>query len=305
MMSSTRRQLLATVGLLCATFAWGAAFLLVKMTIAQMNLYFFLSLRFSLATLLMFLLFSRRIIAADRATIRAAFILSLFIAAAFITQTEGLRFTSVANSALITCLYMVFIPLFSFLFQGMRAEPSSVAGALFSFAGMYLLTSSSLTGINIGDFVTLLCAIVSAWHFILTGHYARRHPLVPLVAYQFLFTALFCGAIGAAQHGITVHVPPFGILTILLTAIFATVLAFLMQTFAQRVLSPTRAGVICSMEAVFGAAIPWTLGFEQPTLLAVVGGSMMVAGMLLSELAMALQISLRRRTKAIPSKLSP
>jgi drug/metabolite transporter (DMT)-like permease len=288
-----KEQLAAAAALLLMTFFWGAAFLLVKMTIAEMNLYFFLFLRFGLASALMFLLFFRRNIAADRSTIASAFVLALFLAAAFIAQTEGLRFTSAANSALITCLYMVFIPLAGFLFQRVRVARASIAGALLAFAGMYLLTSGSLTGANRGDVITLLCAVASTWHFILTSRYSHRHRLVPLVSYQFLFTAVICGIVAAAQRGFTASVPAIGIATIALTAVFATVIAFLVQTRAQRILSPTRAGVICSMEAVFGACIPWAVGAERPTWLAALGAAMMVAGMIASELAAVLGVAKR------------
>jgi len=75
-----------------------------------------------------------------------------------------------------------------------------------------------------------------------------------------------------------------GIIAILFTTIFATIIAFLIQTAAQRVLSPTRTGIICSMEAVFGALIPWGLKMETPTALSAAGAVIMITGMIVSEL---------------------
>jgi drug/metabolite transporter (DMT)-like permease len=300
-----RAQLFAVAELLFATVAWGAAFVFVKMTVMRMNLYCFLFLRFSLATLLMFLIFPRRVLAADGATVRAAFWLSLLLGSAYFAQTEGLRFTAAANSALITCLYIVLIPAFCIAFQRARPEAHSIVGAAVAFFGMYLLTSCGLAGMNAGDLMTLVCAIAFAWHFILTGRYSRRHGLVPLVTYQLMFTAAMSGIVALAQGGFSASVPPVGILTILFTAIFATVIAFLIQTHAQRVLSPARTGVICSMEAVFGALIPWATGFERPTVAAAAGACVMIAGMLISELGVLWRPSSGRASEIGQGSLVP
>lgn len=284
MTQSTKDQFLASSGLLLVTFFWGAAFIPVKITITEMNLYYFLFLRFIVAAIIMFVIFYKKVAAVDRGTIKSSLILSIFLSAAYITQTEGLRFTSAANSALITCLYMVMIPVICLVFEKTKLELFPVIGILLAFFGMYLLTAYSLTGLNLGDIITLACAVACAFHIILTGRYSRRHKLVPLVAYQLLFAGIICGAVALFQHGITTTFSRFGIMTVLFTAIFATVLAFLVQSKAQRILSSTRAGVICSMEAVFGALIPWAIGFETPTKLAIIGASIMVAGMFLSEI---------------------
>ncbi|MBI4126700.1 MAG: DMT family transporter, partial [Deltaproteobacteria bacterium] len=110
--SIAKNESAAIVGLLFATVTWGMTFILVKWTVAEMDVYNFMFIRFSLAFLCLAIAF-RRHLRTSRATIRAAFILSIFLAGAYITQTEGLRFTTASNSALITGLYIVLVPLFS------------------------------------------------------------------------------------------------------------------------------------------------------------------------------------------------
>lgn len=190
MHEGSKKQLLAVLGLLFATFAWGASFILVKLTIKEMNLYDFLFLRFALASIMMAVIFHRQLLQTDRQTLLSALILSFFFSISFIAQTEGLKITSAANSALITCLYMVFIPLFSYFYGRHKIEAHSLIAVALAFMGMYLLTCYSLTGINFGDFLVLLCAILFAWHFILTGKYSVRHRLVPLVTFQFIFCSV-------------------------------------------------------------------------------------------------------------------
>ncbi len=283
MNKNSKSEMIALVLLLLATLIWGSSFIFVKMAIAKMNLYYFLFIRFFVAGAIMFAVFRRRMLNVDAATIRAALILGVMLSASFIAQTEGLRFTAAANSALITCLYMVFTPLFLLIFKKTRVEMSSVLGVVLALVGMFLLTYYSLTGMNVGDAITVACAVMLSWHLIYTGKYSVKHSLVPLVGYQFLFTSVFCGAIAAIQGGFTLDIPRIGVFALAFTAVFATAIAFFIQTYAQRVLSPTRTGVICSMESVFGALIPWCIGFETPTILSIVGACLMVAGMLVSE----------------------
>lgn len=281
------KQNTAIAGLVFATFAWGASFVLVKTALAEMNLYYFLFLRFSLASILMAVIFWKQVSGAGRSTVGAAFLLGALLAAAYIAQTEGLKITSSANAALITCLFMVLIPFFSYFYNGSRVGIFPVVGIALSFAGMYLLTCMGLTGINRGDAIVLGCAVAVAWHVIMTGKYARSHRLIPLVTYQFIFVALISGVAAALKGGVTLNISSRSLFTILFTGVFATIVAFLIQTAAQRVLSPARTGVICALEAVFGALIPWALLIERPRAISVAGALLMVAGMVVSELKSA------------------
>jgi drug/metabolite transporter (DMT)-like permease len=57
------------------------------------------------------------------------------------------------------------------------------------------------------------------------------------------------------------------------------------QTWAQAHLPPTRAAIIMSMEPVFAALFAVLFGGESATLRMIVGGLMVLAAMLLAELA--------------------
>lgn len=148
---------------------------------------------------------------------------------------------------------------------------------------MVLLTQGGFVGINRGDGMTLMCACALAVHTLLTDGYSRQHQLFPLVSFQLLFVALVCGGIFVLRGTAVAPIPLLGLVTIAVTALFATVFAFLVQTAAQRVLSPSRTGVIMALEAVFGAAAAWVLGGETVTSLSAIGACLIVGGMIASE----------------------
>lgn len=279
------RQILAVSALLASTAVWGATFLLVKITIARLDVYYFLFLRFAIAAIVLFAFCHRQILSVSGKTLKSSLILGVMISIMYISQTEGLKFTSAANSALITCLYMVLVPPFAFFYSGTSMEKNAWTGITVALAGMILLTYYGLRGPNLGDVITLTCAVAAAWHIILTGKYAHTREIIPLVFFQLLLVVAISGVVAAIKGSFTMDIAPFEIFTILFTSLFATVASFLVQVAAQKVISPTRAGVIFSMEAVFGSAFAWGFGMELPTLISFAGACLMVGGMLISELS--------------------
>ena len=282
--ATSRRQALAIAGLLAVTAAWGSTFILVKWTVAEVDLYYFLLLRFSAAFLLLAAIFHKRMGRIRGETVLASLALSAIMFTVYATQTEGLRITTASNSALITGMYMVLIPLFSLIYPGKRPGATAIAGIAVAVPGLYLLTSGSIAGLNAGDLLTLICACGCAWHIILTGRFASRHNIIQLVVFQFLFVAAMSGIAMAIRGAVPTNLPPIGWLTVAVTAIFATAMAFTIQTWAQRVLDPTRTGIIFAMEAVFGALFGWWLGGETMAPIAFAGACLMVAGMGISEI---------------------
>lgn len=275
---------MAIAGLLIVTAIWGSTFILVKWTVEDLGVYYFLFLRFALASVLLVLIFHRRILVAERRTVLASLALSALMFTAFSTQTEGLRITTASNSALITGLYMVLVPIFSLIYPRTRPDPLAVAGIALALPGLILLTQYSFTGVNAGDLIMLVCAAACAWHIILTGQFATEHSLIPLVVFQFIFVSVFSGTIALIKGEFTSEIPQIGWLTIIVTAVFATAFAFTVQTAAQRIVSPTRTGIVFAMEAVFGALFGFLIGGEMMTHASFAGACLMVAGMSVSEM---------------------
>ena len=123
------QQFGAFFSLVFATLIWGSTFILVKWSVAELDVYYFIFLRFSIAALAMALIFRGKIKTRSRTTIRSSFILSIALFAGYAFQTEALRFTSASNTALITGLYLVMVPLFLITFFKDKPRLSHVIGA--------------------------------------------------------------------------------------------------------------------------------------------------------------------------------
>ena len=283
-MKENTRQLSAVISLIIITVIWGSTFILVKGVVQELDVFYFTFLRFAGAFALLMLLFGRRILRADRATIRAGIALGILLAAGFILQAEGLRFTSASNAGFITALYMIFTPLFSMIYPGGRPRTSSIVGLALALPGALLISSYSYTGVNIGDLIMLVCAIAFAWHIVCTGEFIKRHALIPLVGIQFLVIAIICGTITLILGTATLAIPKAGWSTIAYLSFIATGLPIIVMTAAQRVVDATRAGLIYTLEAVFAAIFAWWLAGETFTPVAFTGACLMLGGMIISEI---------------------
>jgi drug/metabolite transporter (DMT)-like permease len=282
--ASPGKQALAMAGLIGVTAIWGLTFILVKWTVEDLGIYFFLFVRFAIASILLMAIFHHRMRHIETRTVKAAFVLGLLMFIVYAAQTEGLRITTASNSALITGLYMVLVPLFLLIYPGKKSDPLAMVGIAIALPGLYLLTQYSLSGVNAGDFITLICTFACAWHIIFTGEFASQHSLIPLVVIQFLFVTLLSGAVAVAKGEFTTHISTLGWLTIAITSVLATAIAFTIQIAAQRVVDPTRAGIALAMEAVFGALFGYFIGGEMMTTASFAGACLMVAGMFISEM---------------------
>jgi drug/metabolite transporter (DMT)-like permease len=281
--TAAKKQGLAIFSLLLVTIAWGAVFTMVKWTIAGMDLYYFLFLRFLLASAVLAVIFHRRLRRLDWQTVKAAALLGIFLAIAYASHTEGLRFTTASNSAFITCLYIVVVPFFAVLLYKEKIKPSSIIGLVVSVVGLYLLTQFSLAGINRGDYITLICSLTYALHIVFTRIMVLRHDVVSLVTLQLFFAALFFGVIAGIKGSFTLNITPIGIVTLLVSALICSALAFLVQSYVQRIVSATRVGLIITLEAPFGAFFGWWWAGEMFTDVSFIGALVMLLGVLVSE----------------------
>jgi drug/metabolite transporter (DMT)-like permease len=119
----------------------------------------------------------------------------------------------------------------------------------------------------------------------LAGEYAPRLDVLPLTWVQLAVAAgLACLATLALEHPRLEQVGPI-LPAAAFTGIFATVVAFTIQLRAQRFTSATHTALIFSTEPVFGALFAYLLAGEVLAPAAIVGCGLILAGMLVAQLA--------------------
>jgi drug/metabolite transporter (DMT)-like permease len=277
----SRRDLAPTAALVGVTAIWGSTFVVVKDAVAKMPVTDFLTWRFGIAGLVMLALRPRSVAALGRTGRRHGFLVGLALGTGYLLQTLGLQHTTAAVSGFITGMFVVLTPLGAAVL--LRKPPGRTAWVAVALAtvGLGLLSLHGL-GVGTGELLTLGCAGAFALHIVGLGEWARHSDAYGLAVVQLLTTAVMCGIV--AIPGGLVTPPDAGVWGALaLTALAATALAFVVQTWAQAHLAPTRVAVIMTMEPVFSGIFAVAVADERLGLRALGGAALVLGAMLLTE----------------------
>jgi drug/metabolite transporter (DMT)-like permease len=276
----------ALAALLAVTAVWGVTFVQVKDAVALYPLFAFLAIRFAIATLTLAVPGTRRVRSLGRAGIGAGALLGLLLAAGYVLQTAGLERTTVSSTGFVTGMYVVLTPLLALALFRSRIAPAAWAGVGVSTAGLALL-SGVHGGSTAGDLLVLAGAAVYSLQIVLMERFAPRYDALGFTLVEMaaacsglLVVTLARGELGVPR-GWTVWS------ALLVTGVFASALAFLVQTWAQRRTSATRTALAFTMEPVFAAFFGITLAGDRLGALGWTGCAAIMAGIVLAEPAAA------------------
>ncbi|MDD4650328.1 MAG: DMT family transporter [Desulfoplanes sp.] len=270
--------------LVLVTFFWGTTFTLVKDAIAQVDLFAFLGQRFTFSffLLLPFCVRNRQGFSPD--VVWKGAVLGLLLFGGYAFQTIGLLYTTASNTAFVTGLNVIFVPLLGALFYAKGLHLRLGISVLLAAAGLFFLCTGGDWSLNHGDLIVILCAVSIAFQIIYTARFVHDCDLYWLTAVQIGMVAL-CSNICAWGRGVDVFFWEPGILwAMIICVLFATVFAFLVQTGMQRFTSPTKTALIFCLEPVFGAIYANLFGGETLGEWGGIGAACIVLAMIMAEL---------------------
>jgi drug/metabolite transporter (DMT)-like permease len=284
----TRTQ--ANLCLLSAGAIWGGGFVAQSTAMEYVGPMVFTWTRFFCAflVLLPFAVQEHRKLKEHPAQIPwAKFILvGLFLFLAIASQQYGLLTTSVSNSGFLTGLYVIFVPLIGYILFRDRPHKAIWPGAALALTGIYLLTGAHATEIVPGDVLTVICAVLWGLQILFAGKAMAECPRpLTLAATQFGVCIVLAFLVSLS----TERIDPLGIALaapeILFAGIISGGLAFTLQIIGQRHTTPAAAALILSTEALFAAVFAAILLNERLGPTALVGGLLIIAAILVVELA--------------------
>jgi drug/metabolite transporter (DMT)-like permease len=280
----------ADLALAFVAVVWGTTFVVVKQALNEISAVYFLSLRFALASLCMLLLFWPAFRRAGKKEVwlglSGGALAGIFLWLGYMLQTFGLKYTGAGKSGFLTGLYIVLVPLLSAALFRRWPQWRELLAILAAAAGITALSLPSFAAglqFNRGDMLTVGCAVAFAFHLLLVGYFSQRRNVQAVALGQILCAAAL-SAMSLFLEPPTAHWSRGVVFAIALTAVFATALAFALQTWGQKHTTPTRTALIFALEPVIALATAVAIGGEQLTLSAVIGGSLVLAGILVVEL---------------------
>lgn len=272
----------AILALWVTCLIWGAAFPLTKLALQDATPMAFTAVRFLVATAII----APALRHATRAEWRAGALLGALLALGFATQTVGLQWTTASRSGFITALYIPFVPLIVLLVHRTVPERLATLGLVVALAGMLLLTRPAELGggPNAGDLLTLLCAICFASHMVATGALARRFAVERLMMTQIATAAVLTTIATPLLERPHLAPTPLLVGMVAYEAVLASVVAIRLQLAAQRVLSPTYAALIYTLEPVVASMTSLVVLGDRLTQGQWIGGVLIISGSLLPEI---------------------
>jgi drug/metabolite transporter (DMT)-like permease len=263
--------------LLMVTAVWGWTFVLVKDAITHYPTLPFLQLRFILAFLVMAALVHRL---PARKELRVGVAAGGVLAAGYLSQTVGLSMTSPGNSGLITGLFVVFTPLIDRIF-GVRLRWWTLTAVATALIGTVLLVGGP-AGVGLGDILTVVCAFLFGLHIVLLSHWTPGLRSAPLAMVQMGTSALIFTGGGTWS----LRLPSQDVwIAIVITGVFASALAFYIQTWAQQHLSASRTALILTTEPAWALAAAVVLAGQRFGPLQAVGAALVLAAIVGHEVA--------------------
>jgi drug/metabolite transporter (DMT)-like permease len=276
----------ALAALIAVTAVWGVTFVQVKDAVEIYPLFAFLAVRFAIATVTLAVPAAGRVRGLSRSGVAAGALLGLLLAAGYALQTAGLERTTVSSTGFITGMYVVLTPVIALFLLRSRIGVAAWAGVAVSTAGLAML-SGIHAGSATGDLLVLAGAAVYSLQIVLMERFAPRFDAL---AFTFVEMLAACVGLGVVALSLGDLETPRGWTVwgaLLVTGVFASALAFLVQTWAQRRTSATRTALAFTMEPVFAALFGYTLAGDRLGALGWAGAAAIMAGIVLAEPAAA------------------
>ena len=279
-----KKSLKADLALILVTIFWGAGFPATKIALQTMTPYYHIGIRFAVASLLLSLLFYKKLRSLNKNLIKPALILSSLLFATYAFQTVGIQYTTASKSGFFSGLAVLIVPLFSVFYLKTKLELKTIISVATATLGLFLLSyTGSDFNFNIGDFLTILCSICYAWQLLFTGTYVQKHDATLLAIVQLFFVSLYGMAFAVILEPIPANMSVPSFWSLMFSAVFCTAFAFWMQTTAQKFTAASHIALIFTMEPVFGALTSFLLLNEVLGARGIIGGILIVSAMIISE----------------------
>jgi drug/metabolite transporter (DMT)-like permease len=278
-------EFFADLSLLFVAIIWGSTFIIVKQSVETIPVFSFLFMRFALAGMLLILINAPKLKAIDKGVLSDGVMLGMALFLAYAFQTFALKATSASITAFITGLFVVFVPVLSSVFLRKLPRQQAMIGVVFATIGLTFITLQGKLLVSFGEFLALVCAFFIAIHIILTDKLSRRNDFGLLTLVQVNMVALFSliFSLSLDPRVIPIQFNNQLIFSLIINSVFATFVAFVIQTSMQKYTTPTKAAIIFIMEPVSSAFFSYWIGGELLTAKQYVGTSFILFAMVFTE----------------------
>lgn len=275
--------------LLITAIVWGSGFVGTVIALQYLTAYQVMAGRFVLAAIILSLLFGKKFRTFTKSVIWKGAILGTILYIGFALQTVGLEYTTPSKNAFLTAINVVIVPIIAYMVYKRKVDRHETTGAMIAIIGIGFISLQGSMTINIGDALSLACAVAFAFDIFYTNHFVKKEDAISLTIVQFI-TASLIGVVAVVIQGdIPTTLEKEAIYSIIYLAVFSTTIAYVCQNIAFKYTTATKGAIILSLEAFFGMILSVLFLQEVLTGRMMIGAALIMTAILITELKPSLQ----------------
>lgn len=282
-----KKENLATIGLLLTAFIWGYGFVAVKIIVSEVPPFYLVGGRMTFAFVLIFIVFFKKIFSTSVKDILYSLPVGIALYMGFSMQTYASTIISAGKVAFFTGANVVFVPFLAWILFKQHVHIKSFAAAALAIIGLGFLTLGEGLRLLPSDIFGILCAVFFSFHITLVGIISKKIDPIRLTFWQMLiasvlsFSSAFAAKNPLPDIGILSHET---IISFLYLGLFSTFAAFVLQNVCQKYTNPSRASLLLSLEAFFGAVCGIIFLHEVLSKNILIGGGLIFLAIVICEI---------------------
>jgi drug/metabolite transporter (DMT)-like permease len=265
---------------------WGLGFPFASLALASgyspINIIFF---RFLISSVVLTVLFYKHLFKLKKVTLLIAPFIGTIIFTGFYFQITGQSLTSIANTAFITQMNIVIIPILWALIKKERIRNKTIITTLVAILGLYFLSvfGKGFSRLNLGDLLVFIGALLISLRIIFGSLLQSKYHSDPVN-----LTIISAYTITVISGVLTLFIGDVPAITLsnfwplIFLGIVNSAIGYLIQMHALDHLKPETMSLILSFESVIGSVASIFILQEVLTLNIILGGSLILFAILYS-----------------------
>jgi drug/metabolite transporter (DMT)-like permease len=271
------------LSLLAVAAIWGSTFIVVKDVANEVDPFVLLTWRFAIASVLLLIIikFKKK---DPLSFLKWGVLTGVIQFMTYAPQAVGLKYTSASNSAFITGLFIMFVPIAEFIINKRKPQKKDIIVTVVALIGLWILTGG-INQMNFGDVVTLITAAAIGFYIVVSAKALDKGAGALEITFQQTSVVMLISlTISIFRDTELIIKDPQIIASAFYLAIFGTVIAYVVQNRALERLTPIMVSLIVSTEPFFALLFAWVFSFESFDPIKLLGGCIIVTAILIGEI---------------------
>lgn len=266
----------ANMLLVVVTVVWGGGFIATDGALKSLSPFYVMTIRFLGAAIIPLVLCFKKLKNLDSSSKLHGVLTGTFLFLAFAFQTFGLQYSTPSKNAFLTAANVIFVPYLLWMLMRRKPTRKEIIASILCVIGIALLTlKPDALMLTLGDGLSLICAVFFALHIIALERYSAHVDAICMTALQMITAGIISMICALCFEKPPLSFPVSAMGNVMYLIFVSTLLAYLLQTYAQKFTTANSASLILSMEALFASVFSFILLHE------VMNGTMLLGAALI------------------------